>query len=104
MLYAQVLVPELCTDASCHGGLEPGGALRLDAPEAAHAELVDVPAGGFPCANRGLVRVVPGSPERSLFYLKLTDNPCGTAMPPARALDAPGLDAVYAWIAEGAQR
>jgi hypothetical protein len=50
------------------------------------------------------VRVVPGSPERSLLYLKLTDNPCGTAMPPARALDAPGLDAVYAWIAEGAQR
>jgi hypothetical protein len=91
------------TDAPSFGGLAyfPGGAA------AAYANLVGVPAGaeeGYLCRNSGLLRVQPGEPDRSLFYLKLTNPPCGSHMPPAAfAQPTPEqVELVRRWIAEGA--
>jgi uncharacterized membrane protein len=90
-------------DAPSFGGLAffPGGAA------AAYANLVDVPAGtedGYLCRASGLVRVKPGEPEASLIYLKLTNPPCGSRMPPAAfgTPTAEQVELVRKWIADGA--
>jgi len=52
----------------------------------------------------GQTYVVPGHPESSLLYLKLTDHPpCGERMPlGGGALPAAEIEAVRSWIAAGA--
>ena len=90
-------------DAPSFGGLAffPGGAA------AAYANLVGVPAGaedGYQCRASKLVRVQPGDPEVSLIYLKLTNPPCGSRMPPAAfgVATAQEVELVRTWIAGGA--
>jgi hypothetical protein len=90
-------------DAPSFGGLAffPGGA------ETAYANLVGVPAGaqdGYLCRASGLLRVKPGAPEASLIYLKLTNPPCGSRMPPSAfgVTTAEQVELVRKWIADGA--
>jgi hypothetical protein len=90
------------SDAPSFGGLAffPGAAM-------AYASLVAVPAGPAEanlCRDSGLLRVQPGDPERSLLFLKLTQPPCGSKMPPAvypQATEAQ-VSLVRQWIADGA--
>lgn len=90
-------------DAPSFGGLAffPGG------PEVAYMNLVNAPAGTeptFKCKDSGLTRVVPGDPEHSLLYLKLTNPPCGSKMPSGIIPKATPeqLELVRQWIADGA--
>ena len=47
--------------------------------------------------------VVPGDPDISLLYRKLTeDPPCGSRMPPAAPFTASEVGRVHEWIANGA--
>jgi hypothetical protein len=47
--------------------------------------------------------VVPGNPDMSLLYRKLTDMPpCGSRMPPTGALTAAEIGRFRTWIANGA--
>ncbi len=69
---------------------------------AAYAALVGVTSTSKNCAGRSLV--VPGKPEESLFYLKLTaEPPCGARMPFGNgALPDAQIEMVRSWIAAGA--
>jgi len=84
----------------------------LDAA-AVYAELLGVDGGGQPAVNVDgdaggtLLRVAPGDSSASLLYIKLalptsTDPRYGKAMPPTEAVCPPALDAVMAWIDDGA--
>jgi uncharacterized membrane protein len=91
------------SDAPSFGGLAffPGGATF------AYGNLVSVPAGAEPayqCKDSGLMRVKPGDPEHSLLYLKLTNPPCGSKMPPAAFTQATQeqVELVRQWIMDGA--
>lgn len=53
--------------------------------------------------HTGGVLVLPGDPEESALYRKLTGTPiCGAAMPPTGRLPKGAAEAVRAWIAAGA--
>jgi mono/diheme cytochrome c family protein len=73
----------------CHGAREQEGALRLDS-------YLGVMRGGDTAPA-----VMPGDPEGSLLVAKVErrDRP---AMPPRRALPAPLVARLRAWIAAGA--
>jgi hypothetical protein len=108
----QVIVPR-CTFSSCHGS--PTTAAQLDLTPARVCDaLVNQPSCLFP----DRMRVVPGHPEDSFFFHKLTgqglnETPTGScasetrsnlAMPyGASALDDSDLALVHNWIAAGAQ-
>jgi hypothetical protein len=79
----------------CHGN---SGGLSLKA-SGAYANLVNTTS-----FNYGpLVRVVPGKPEESVLYRKLSGDPTvGSSMPPSGPLDAATLELIRVWIAEGA--
>lgn len=66
-----------CSWDSCHGN-NPAWGLWLLSPDVS-TELVDASA----ASCKGWERVVPGSPERSLLWHKLSDPkpPCGDQMP-----------------------
>jgi mono/diheme cytochrome c family protein len=88
-----------CNFSSCHRAAGAGG-LNLEAPTA--AKLVNVKAVGAP----SLVLVVPGQPEASYLYLKLTQaTPAAGAQMPSNgdALSAERLALVHDWIAAGAK-
>lgn len=94
-----------CTNSLCHGGAAAGGMdLR---PEAAYANLIDVPA----ATVDGFRRVVPGRRDLSLLFVNLAAKTSPAdyhaplrAMPPdpQPALRAEELEAVRAWIEAGA--
>jgi hypothetical protein len=92
-----------CRVATCHGEFQAGD---LDLrPGVAHLDLVEQPA-TTPGAL-GEMRVVPGDPEASFLWRKLTgalDADEGTRMPATGSgpLDALELELVRAWIAAGA--
>lgn len=104
-----VLVPR-CTFSSCH--TNPTIAASLDlSPEKACDTLVNQPSCLFP----DRMRIIPGNPEESFFFHKLTGEgldeaptgSCGTQtnllMPfGASALPAAELTLVHDWIAAGA--
>src|SRR5215831_17690505 len=59
------------------------GHLDMTTQAAAYANLVNVPAAGIACGGRG-IRVVPGMPDSSIMYLKISlddPTPCGGKMP-----------------------
>jgi hypothetical protein len=107
---AQVIEPS-CTFSSCHAA--PTMAAKLDlSPESICDALVNQPSCLFP----DRMRVVPGNPDDSFFFHKLTgqglnETPtgnCGTStnleMPfGASALSDADLALVHNWIAAGAQ-
>jgi hypothetical protein len=46
--------------------------------------------------------VVPGDPNSSLIYLKITNPPCGSRMPPGGSLSQSEIDTIKNWILGGA--
>ncbi len=78
-----------------------------------YEELLGVDGGGYPAVNvdgdaGGVVlRVAPGDADASLLYIKLalvtlSDPRYGRAMPPTQIVCPSALDAVKAWIDDGA--
>jgi hypothetical protein len=121
-LYGTVLGPNGpygCTD--CHAVGSPDSFLDLGDASAAYASLApDVHASGPKCGNGGTsdLRVEPGSPAKSLLWLKvwtLADGgdevPCGVQMPKnpnggafsANPLNPTDEGKVKSWILYGAQ-
>lgn len=86
-----------CTFSACHKGASPAGGLGLEG--ATHDKLVDIMATG---AAKPLV--VPGDPDGSYLYEKLTATTptAGDPMPPGAPLSADKLEKVRSWIAAGA--
>jgi uncharacterized membrane protein len=52
------------------------------------------------CSGRRYV--VPGDPNSSLIYLKITNPPCGSKMPPGGSLSEDEIDTIKNWILGGA--
>ena len=104
-LVQTIFVPR-CATSACHaGGIPPPNApLNLEA-ENAYGQLVGVPAAQLP----GMNLVEPGDPANSYLVLKLrgTAGDAGgvaSLMPLASAaLDEADIEAIEAWIADGAQ-
>jgi hypothetical protein len=68
----------------------------------------DASSGGLCSTGR---RVVPGNPDMSVLYQKITDKPtCGVAMPPpprneaAMVLTAAQQERIRSWIMAGAKK
>ena len=82
-----------------------GGQLDMTSQAAAYANLVNKAAAGEQCNGKG-TRVVPGKPDSSVFYLKVSlddPSPCGSKMPLGRAaLAQSDVDMIDAWITAGA--
>lgn len=93
-VYNDVLHAHGCAGSYCHAG---------EGAQATYSDLVGKPATGMGC--EGQVLVVPGDPEHSLVYLKvtMTQPPCGKQMPMGGApLPADQVEMLRAWIAAGA--
>jgi len=91
-----------CLFSGCHSGSASAEGLNLDSPT--YAKLVNVKAKGAMVTN--LTLVVPGKPDDSYLYQKLTQTTpaMGTLMPQTgEMLDAPRLQLVKDWIAAGAE-
>jgi hypothetical protein len=87
-----------CTAPGCHAAADAAGGLNLEAADL-EAELVGAPSG----TCDGWVRVIPGAPDESLLYLKISNAaPCGAPMPPPAGLPNDQSLCVRAWI-EGLQ-
>jgi polyvinyl alcohol dehydrogenase (cytochrome) len=101
-VYTQVLVGGGCSATFCHGANT--GNFTISTQPETYAALVGVAASGPLCSSSGMTRVVPGDPDASLLYNKLTARPpaCGQEMPPAAMLPQAQLDLVRSWIAAGA--
>lgn len=96
----------------CHAtgiGLTTGH-LDMSSKATAYANLVNVPAAGSGdvgaiCAGHG-TRVVPGKPDSSIMYLKVSLDdpaPCGAKMPYLRSpLSQAEVDLIDTWITKGA--
>jgi hypothetical protein len=83
LLYNTVLRPS-CSNDYCHYS---GVSIRLNGLDMssrsyAYWSLVDQPAASPACSRMG-TRVVPGDPDHSLLYLKVSQSmaPCGARMP-----------------------
>ncbi|MEQ1567589.1 MAG: c-type cytochrome domain-containing protein [Myxococcota bacterium] len=86
--------------SDCVGCHSAGGAAGgLDLETEPWGALVEPPTDG------GAALVIPGDPDGSLLLQKLTGtqpSDAGGSMPPSGALDAATVDAVRAWIVDGA--
>jgi hypothetical protein len=124
-IFAQMLATGSCgvnQSFDCHSasGASPkadGGTgslldFSLDAA-AVYGELLGADGGGQPSTNIGgdagrvVLRVAPGDADASLLYIKLAlptlqDPRYGKAMPPVGLVCPSALDAVKAWIDNGA--
>jgi hypothetical protein len=88
---------------SCHSRETPAGGLELD--RYAYADLVDVSAENPGARVTEKLRVVPGKPDDSFLYQKLTGNigpDEGGPAPHDKLLTADQLTAVREWILRGA--
>ena len=91
----------------CHGEVPTPEAsvLVMGTRAQAYAQLVNVPASGIACGGQGRIRVVPGDPDRSLLFIKIsrTQPVCGLPMPaPTGGLPASDVQLVRDWILAGA--
>lgn len=95
---ATILAPR-CGSAGCHGPTEPAGNLDLVSPELAK-RLVDQPAVGPACIDKGETLAIPASPGDSLLVRKLAGAPpCGSSMPLGQnALSAEEVSCVRRWV------
>lgn len=85
--------------ASCHDASSPSGDLDLETD--AYAALVNQPSR----LVDGWVLVVPGDPDASFLYAKVTGvlaSDEGDPMPGSAGLDAADADAIAQWIVDGA--
>lgn len=103
-VFDEVFEHNLCTSEFCHG--LGGATLNFSTKRAGYDSLVDRPATGAKCKDRGLVLVVPGDPEASLLFLKVSTDtpPCGARMPhfPGFVLNDREIAQIREWIALGA--
>jgi len=103
-LRRDVFIPT-CASTSCHSSLRAVGGLVLDDLNA-YANLVDVLAENPQARAAGKLRVVPGRPEQSFLYQKLTGNlgpEEGDQMPQTGIPLAPEqIEMVRQWILRGA--
>jgi len=86
----------------CHMREERYGYLVIE-PESAHANLVGVPASGYPAMQR----VEPGAPERSYLWMKMTGKYLdlgaeGWRMPFFPLAEA-NMELIRLWIEQGAR-
>lgn len=118
-VYEQVMVHS-CTSAYCHYynvGIR-FSALDMSSQTIAYWNLVDQPCMGPSCSEMG-TRVIPGNPEASLLYQKVSKDmpPCGSRMPAdpnmllkngtavfsGTPISDDQQQLIYNWIAAGAQ-
>jgi hypothetical protein len=82
-VYTETVQPK-CSNNFCHynGVSIQYSALDLSSKVRAYWSLVGLPCMGNICSQRG-TRVVPGQPEASMMYLKVSQEspPCGLQMP-----------------------
>jgi hypothetical protein len=119
-VYTKTIQPS-CSNNFCHYNLVDYryGQLDLSSKVRAYWSLVDLPCMGFKCLGTGM-RVLPGQPDSSIMYQKLSaPSPCGTQMPADTTnystngtsdltFSGPGLQdedkqRIREWIQEGAQ-
>lgn len=99
-VFAEVLVPNGCTNGYCHG--QSAGGLAFRDVDGAFRALV-----GVASSCDGSARVAPGDPQGSALWRKITTGvmACGSKMPPALGSVSPAAsELVRQWIAEGALR
>ena len=118
----EVMTLGRCGGPFCHSSAAAG--FSLGSPAEVYAQLIDEPATGALCRSSAAatadaaadadagddagsdthIRVVPGDPEASLLYQKLSGSPpCGDMMPPGQDPDPEKAQLVYDWIAAGAK-
>jgi hypothetical protein len=82
-VYETVIQPN-CTSSFCHynGVGIRYSALDMSSRVYAYWSLVGQPCAGPSCSENG-TRVVPGNPDASIMYLKISETmpPCGSQMP-----------------------
>ncbi|HVZ86112.1 MAG TPA: hypothetical protein VHG72_04040 [Polyangia bacterium] len=118
-VYRTVLA-QTCSNDYCHyNGIGIRyGALDMSSQVYAYWSLVGQPCMGPSCSEMG-TRVIPGQPDQSILYLKVTQTmpPCGSQMPadPAvltatgnsvfsgTALPDDQQQLIHDWILDGAQ-
>ncbi|HEX4337408.1 MAG TPA: hypothetical protein VH062_15940 [Polyangiaceae bacterium] len=102
-IYDEVLKPS-CAFEFCHGG--SGLFMDLETKALGYSTLVNFKAAGVDCQSTGLFHVLPGKPEQSLLYLKITTPPCGKKMPlmyvTSGMLDPREIEQIRQWILRGA--
>ncbi len=83
----------------CHGGANPAAGQDLSTIENSIANLINVQS-----SNSLFKRVLPGFPEQSYLYLKITGNSqAGARMPLGQTpLSDEAINAIKTWIAQGA--
>jgi hypothetical protein len=81
------------------------GHLDMTSEPTAFSNLVNAPTAGISCGGVG-TRVVPGMPDSSIMYLKVSLDdpaPCGAKMPfGLPPLSQEQVDMIKAWITAGA--
>lgn len=96
---------------TCHASTVAGN-LKMGTPAETYTALIDVKAMGTNlngmgthCKDTDQVRVVPGDPDKSLFFHKVeADTPnCGLHMPPGSKLTPEQLTQIRTWIKNGAK-
>jgi len=110
-LVKEVINEKHCGGPLCHTLTAAG--FMLGSKTALHDALVDQPAKGAKCslspdAGPGatpFTLVVPGKPDESLLYMKITGTqPCGDSMPNSSTkLSETEIALVHDWIAAGAK-
>ncbi len=82
----------------CHSGAAPQGNLDLSEGNA-FVSLVNAPASG---AN--MLRVVPGRSDLSYLMVRLKGEKKTSIMPPSGKLPSQTIEAIAAWIDDGAKQ
>ncbi len=89
-----------CLTAACHEGVHAPGNFQL-LPDLAYAELLSRRARTGACAGRPLV--APGDADGSTLFARVAGFTCDGRMPLGPlALPPAAVDAIRAWIAQGA--
>jgi outer membrane protein assembly factor BamB len=98
--YNQDVKPIL--DGKCIGCHKQGGTAGFS-PLTSYDEVVNGTARGSSCqGTQNSNYVVPGNPDSSLLYLKITNPPCGGKMPLGGSLSQSEIDTIKNWISAGA--
>jgi len=106
-IFHELLCTHGCSAPYCHGSRASSGGLSFETLPLGHASLLQSePDPSSLCATRR--RVVPGDPEASLLYLKISGEAgCGQPMPPPDAgwpaLDEADRQRIADWIRAGAR-
>jgi hypothetical protein len=118
-VYTQIIRPT-CSNDYCHYqnvGIRYS-ALDMSSQVSAYWGLVDQLCAGAACSGMGYRRVIPGDPDNSMLYEKVSQKnpPCGVQMPAdiaalqegipqfsGTALSKDQQTLIYNWIREGAQ-